>query len=87
MLELYRRALAYGPAAGSRRRSTFAWLSGGESVLALGRGRIACVVNLSQRPVDPHTVVPRLTGSVVLASGPLDGDRLPPDTAVWMLPD
>jgi hypothetical protein len=57
------------------------------------------VVNLSERPVGLHTVVPPPTGSpptlaeadqrsdVVLASGPLDGDRLPPDTTVWMLSD
>ena len=87
MLELYRRALACRRRQPDLGDGPFAWLSAPESVLAFGRGRIACVVNLSQRPVDPRAVEPRLTGAVVLASGPLDGDRLPPDTAVWMLPD
>jgi len=39
----------------------------------------ACVVNMSGAPVAlPDHETP------LLASGPLDGDRLPPDTAVWL---
>jgi alpha-glucosidase len=84
MLELYRRALT------SRRQlpdlgdGDLTWLPAPESVLAFRRGRITCVVNLSERPIARHTVVPALD-AVVLASGPLDGDHLPPDTTVWML--
>jgi alpha-glucosidase len=77
MLELYRSAIA-------RRReesfSDFAWLDLDPAVLAFCRGQnFACVVNMSGAPValPAHQ-------SVLLASGPLDGDRLPPDTAVWL---
>jgi alpha-glucosidase len=82
MLELYRRALSYRrdqPALGD---GPFAWLPGPESVLAFSRGPAAtftCVVNLSDRPVD----LPM--GTVVLSSGALDGARLPPDTAAWVV--
>ena len=54
-------------------------------VLAFSRGpdaAFACVVNLSDRPV----ALPR-PGTVVLTSDPLDGDLLPPDTAVWVTVD
>jgi alpha-glucosidase len=51
------------------------------AVGTLGRGRrgVGCVVNLSAGPVS-------LPGGaeVRLASGPLDGGRLPADTAVWL---
>ena len=30
------------------------------------------------------TPVPLPAGEVLIASGPLDGNRLPPDTAVWL---
>ena len=83
LLELYRRALAYRrkqPALGD---GDFAWLPGPDAVLAFSRGPDAaftCVVNLSDRPV----ALP-VAGTVVLGSGELTGDRLPPDTAVWMV--
>jgi alpha-glucosidase len=85
MLELYRRALAY------RRRQPvlgdgeFGWLPAPDAVLAFSRGRqaaFACVVNLSDRPVD--LPVP---GTVVLGSLAMDGGLLPPDTAVWVVSD
>jgi len=90
MLELYRRALATRrdqPALGD---GAFAWLDAPDAVLAFtrgARGAFACVANLSPRPLDLRTVRPRPAGPIVLASGPMDGDRLPPDTAVWMLAD
>jgi alpha-glucosidase len=41
---------------------------------------VTCVVNLSAKPAE----LPAHAG-VLLASGPLaTGDRLPPDTAVWL---
>jgi alpha-glucosidase len=86
MLELYRRALACRRQLPDLGDGDLTWLPAPASVLAFRRGRIACVVNLSERPVGLHTVVPA-TGPVVLASGLLDGDRLPPDTTVWMLSD
>jgi alpha-glucosidase len=41
---------------------------------------VCCVANLSATPVGlpPHT-------SVLLASGPLDGGQLPPDTTAWLM--
>jgi alpha-glucosidase len=48
------------------------------TVLELRRGPLTVVCNCGARPV-------RLpAGDVVLASGPLDGGLLPPDTAVWL---
>jgi len=59
------------------------WLSGrpaGDGVLAFDRGRsVRCVVNISAAPVR----LPSLAG-LLLASGPLDGELLPPDTTVWL---
>lgn len=55
------------------------WLSEpGAPVLAFRRGALACAVNLGAEPV-------RTPGRPLLSSGPLDGDVLPPDTAVWFL--
>ncbi|GAA1788861.1 glycoside hydrolase family 13 protein [Luedemannella flava] len=82
MLELYRRALAarrQQPALGD---GPMAWLPASDAVLAFRRGDgFTCVVNLSERAVD----LP-VTGSVVLSSGPLAANQLPPDTAVWLTP-
>ena len=49
-------------------------------VLSFRRGeRLVCLANLSARAVSlpPHE-------RVILASGPLTGGMLPPDTAVWL---
>jgi alpha-glucosidase len=76
MLELYRAAikLRRGQGAG------FAWLDLGPEVLAYTRGDdFACVLNLSGAPVP---LPEHLT--CLLASGPVDGDLLPRDTAVWL---
>jgi alpha-glucosidase len=82
MLELYRRALACRRRQPSLGDGTFGWLPAPASVLAFGRGpAFACVVNLSTQPVD----LP-VAGAVLLSSGPLDGRRLPPDTAAWVAP-
>jgi hypothetical protein len=51
-------------------------------VLTFARGaNVVCVVNLS----DAAVVLPA-HGSVLMASGPVDGNRLPPDTAAWLSP-
>ncbi|MDI6101274.1 glycoside hydrolase family 13 protein [Actinoplanes sp. NEAU-A12] len=76
MLELYRAAI--------RLRRTlspeFAWLGLGADVLAYTRGAdFAFVLNLSGFPVPMPEHRTRM-----LASGPLDGDLLPQDTAVWL---
>jgi alpha-glucosidase len=82
MLELYRRALRCRRARPELGDGPFSWLSGPDQVLVFSRGaeeRFACVVNLSDRPVE----LPG-TGTVILTSGRLDGDLLPPDTAAWL---
>jgi alpha-glucosidase len=78
MLELYRSALRL------RRTEltgdTMRWLDSPPGVLAFARDEtFACMVNLSGDVVQlpPHT-------EILLASGPLDGEELPPDTAVWL---
>lgn len=80
MLELYRAALRIRRAEPALGDGTLHWLSTDGDVIAFTREPgFACVVNLSNAPVHlpPHA-------GVLLASGPLDGDRLPPDTAVWL---
>jgi len=76
-LELYRRAIA-------TRRDVFGGdphrevqVDGGR--LEVGRANGAtCIVNMGERPLDLPA------GRIVLASGPLADDCLPPDTAVWL---
>lgn len=59
---------------------TMTWLPAGNDVIAFRRDSgLVCVVNFGAEPV-PFPV----RGSVVLASGPLGGDLLPGDTAVWI---
>jgi alpha-glucosidase len=80
MLELYRTALAIrrsDPALGD---GPMTWLASAPGVLAFDRGSsVRCVVNLSAEPAR----LPEHAG-LLLASGPLDGDLLPPDCAVWL---
>ncbi|MFI6507442.1 glycoside hydrolase family 13 protein [Streptosporangium sp. NPDC050855] len=82
-LALYRAALR------ARRAVTgdLTWLDTGDvgevapDVLAFSRDAgFTCMINLSGDavPLPPY-------GSVVLASGPLEGGRLPPDTGVWLI--
>lgn len=78
-LSLYRRALAL--------RRTFAVSAGDQvtiehghkKVLTFHRGPITVMVNCRNRK---SARLPK--GALLLASGPLDGDRLPPDTAAWV---
>jgi alpha-glucosidase len=71
-LHLRRSRLAFGDG--------FAWLPASADVLAFTRGSsLACFVNFGPDPVE----LPEPT-TVLLASGPLDGGRLPQDTAVWL---
>ncbi|MEH0935804.1 glycoside hydrolase family 13 protein [Micromonospora psammae] len=80
MLELYRAAIAIrrvDPALGD---GELHWLPAPERVLAFSRGGgFRCLVNLSDAPVPLPA-----RGQLLLASGPLDDDLLPPDTAVWL---
>ncbi|MEV0644954.1 glycoside hydrolase family 13 protein [Phytomonospora sp. NPDC050363] len=80
MLSLYQAAL------GRRREETvlghgpMTWLDAREGVLAFTReDALTCVVNLSAEPLalpEGH--------EVLLASGDLEGDALPTDSAVWL---
>jgi alpha-glucosidase len=80
MLALYLAALHIRrrePALGD---GSMRWLGAPAAVLAFGRDPgFICVVNMSTVDVElpPHQ-------EVLLASGPLAGDRLPPDTTVWL---
>ncbi|WP_328851018.1 glycoside hydrolase family 13 protein [Micromonospora globbae] len=80
MLELYRAAIAIRRAEPALGDGELTWLPAPDGVLAYQRSpRFTCVVNLAGAPVPlpPHT-------ERLLASGPLDDDLLPPDTAVWL---
>ncbi|MDT4915574.1 MAG: alpha-glucosidase [Pseudonocardiales bacterium] len=79
MLALYRVALRL-------RRShvigagPFGWLPSDPEVLAFSRGtKFACIANLGARATD----LP-LGATVLLASDPIEGGQLPPDTTVWL---
>ena len=55
------------------------WRDAPEGVLAFDRGAsFTCAVNISQAvPLPEHA-------GLLLSSGPLDGELLPPDCAVWL---
>lgn len=78
MLEHYRTAL------GLRRQhligdTDLVWLDVADDVVSFRRGGgVVCTVNLGAAPV----AVP--DGEVLVASGPLHGGMVPPDTAVWV---
>ncbi|MFI1161942.1 glycoside hydrolase family 13 protein [Streptomyces sioyaensis] len=79
-LAFYRRALA------ERRRlqtdESLEWDAERPDVVHFHRpGGWACVTNFGDTPV------PLPSGRVVLASGPLDGVQLPPDTTAWLEPE
>ncbi|WP_436761369.1 glycoside hydrolase family 13 protein [Streptosporangium sp. V21-05] len=79
-LSLYRAALALRRARLIRLPETVGWLGTGPGTIAFTRGDgFACVVNFSDVPVE-------LPGhrAVLLASGPVAGGLLPPDTCAWL---
>ena len=73
-------AMRCGRGGGSRTpATTSSWSTRRSTVLELHRGPLTVVCNCGSRPV-------RLpAGEVVLASGPLDGGLLPPNTAAWLV--
>lgn len=79
MLTLYRSALAIRRAEPGLGDGPFRWLSSPDGVLAFARPGVTCVVNLSAAPVR----LPEHSG-LLLASGPVDDDLLPVDTAAWL---
>ncbi|MDG4801074.1 glycoside hydrolase family 13 protein [Micromonospora sp. WMMD980] len=80
MLELYRAALALRRAEPALGDGALTWLPAPQRVLAFAREPgFTCLVNLGDEAVP----LPAHEG-LLLTSGPLDDDRLPPDTAVWL---
>jgi alpha-glucosidase len=85
MLELYRSALRLRRAEPALGDGGMDWLPAPTGVLTFCRASAAsgvtCVVNLSDEtvPLPGGSLSP-----VLLASGPLDGRALPPDTAAWV---
>ncbi|GLY33907.1 glycoside hydrolase family 13 protein [Kineosporia sp. NBRC 101731] len=80
MLTLYRETLRLRRSETDLRTDTIDWLPASSGVIAFRRGtRFACVVNLGAEA----TSLPE-QARVLLVSGPLDGDQVPPDTAVWI---
>jgi alpha-glucosidase len=79
MLELYRQALHIRRAEPALGDGPMTWQPAPDGVLAFDRGGVLCVANLSAAPVGlpAHT-------QILLASGPLPGGQLPPDTAAWL---
>ena len=80
MLSLYREALQIRRSERGLGDGSLRWLDAPSGVLAFARGeRFACVLNLSAAAIElpPHD-------AILLASGPLEGGLLPPDTAVWL---
>jgi alpha-glucosidase len=81
MLAHYRAALRIRKSHSVPGDDALTWLDGPEGVLAFTRpGGFACVINISGEPVTlpAHQ-------AVLLTSGPLDGGKLPPDTAAWLI--
>lgn len=80
MLELYRAAIALRRREPGLHTAAMAWLDLAPATLAYTRGDdFACVVNMSGSAVR----LPEFQ-TCLLASSPLDGVLLPPDTAVWL---
>ncbi len=80
MVELYRTALAIRRSEPALGDGPMTWLRADDGLLAFDRGSsVRCVVNISAKParLPQH-------GGLLLASGPMDGELLPPDSAVWL---
>ncbi len=56
------------------------WLPSADGVLTFDRGgSVRCVANMSDVPVDLPAYA-----AVILASGPVTSNLLPPDTSIWL---
>jgi alpha-glucosidase len=77
---VYRTALAIRRSEPALGDGPMTWLPSAPDVLVFDRGTsVRCVVNISGEPAR----LPEHAG-LLLASGPLDGELLPPDCAVWL---
>jgi alpha-glucosidase len=78
-LSLYRRALALRRRLPELHGSAFSWQQAPDGCLAYRRGpSLVVALNASDVPVELPP------GEVLLASGPLEPDKLPANTAVWL---
>lgn len=77
-LELYRAAIRIR-AERLRDDESLEWIDVGPGALAFRRGSgVTCLINYGDQ------LVPRPEGVLLLASGPLQGDSVPANTAMWM---
>jgi alpha-glucosidase len=78
-LALYQDALELRRKLAELRVDDFSWLDAPDGCLAYRRGQgLVVVLNAGDAPA------PMPPGDVLLASGPVTGDVLPPNTAVWL---
>jgi alpha-glucosidase len=78
-LWLYRRALQARRELSELHGSSFAWLEAPEGCLAYRRGpNLVVALNAGQAPVELPA------GEILLSSSPIEGDKLPANTAVWL---
>ncbi|MFZ2228485.1 MAG: alpha-amylase family glycosyl hydrolase [Candidatus Nanopelagicaceae bacterium] len=78
-LTMYRKALAIRHKEEGLGDGSMTWIEAGPSVVAFSRpGNFACYVNFGA-PCDLPS-----GSDLLLSSGPLDGIKLPTDTAVWL---
>ncbi len=78
-LSLYRKALQLRRSLTELHRSAFQWQQAPEGCLAYRRGpNLVVALNASDAPAELPP------GEVVLSSGPIEGDKLPANTAVWL---
>ena len=77
-LWLYRRALRLRRELPDLLGREFEWSGAPVGALAFRRGGIGVVLNAGDVPVELPA------GEILLASGPISDDKLPPNTAVWL---
>ncbi|MDQ2835877.1 MAG: glycoside hydrolase family 13 protein [Actinomycetota bacterium] len=78
-LSLYRRALRLRRELGELHGTSFQWQQAPQGCLAYRRGpRLVVALNAGDVPVELPP------GEVLLASGSIEGDKLPANTAVWL---
>jgi alpha-glucosidase len=81
MLSFYRHALELRKSQPAFDGDELEWYGAPPGCFAFRRkgGGLICALNTSGGPV------PLPPGEILLASGPMDGNQLPPDTAVWLV--
>ncbi|MEI7723371.1 MAG: glycoside hydrolase family 13 protein [Actinomycetota bacterium] len=78
-LTMYRQALALRKLEEGLGDGPMTWIEAGKDVVAFSRlGNFACYINFGAAIDLPKG------SAVLISSGPLDGDKIPTDTAVWL---